>query len=311
MPRIDQVISYQTRRIYHRARREMLQRVWPLYARRSLRFWAVLRSRHEGQTAFIVGNGPSLTSDDLDRLDGCLTLASNRIDLAFEQTVWRPSYFAMADWVLFPKVRDDVGRTHRRILAGPDLPRRIGTCRVVQYRWLGRTDREVDGAPLFSADAGVGLYSGGTITFDLMQIAAHLGATRIVLLGCDHDYVGENDVDPAGLASAPSQSNHFHPNYRSRGELVRPACIELMSRAFRHAAAWSVLSGVPIVNATRGGKLEIFDRVSLNDELDLAIHQQSSIGGCGTLRGGVGSSSDGVSMEPAVGASGSGTPLTT
>ena len=311
MPRVDQVIHYQMRRIYHRARRELLQRIWPRYARRSLRFWAALRRRHEGQTAFIVGNGPSLTADDLDRLDGCLTLASNRIDLAFDQTQWRPSYFAMADWVLFPKVREEVRRTHRRILAGPDLPRRIGFCRVVQYRWLGRTDREVSGDPLFSADAGSGLYSGGTITFDLMQIAAHLGAARIVLLGCDHNYVGEEDVDPAGLASAPGQSNHFHARYRTKGELVRPACIDLMSRAFRHAAAWSLESGVPIVNATRGGQLEIFERVNLQDELDHAAGQSSSTGGCGTLRGGVGSSSDGVSMEPAVGASGSGTPLTT
>ena len=270
MPRVDRVLRFQARRIYHRIRREVLSRMWGLYAGRSRRFWEALRDRHVGETAFVIGNGPSLTTGDLDRLKDRLTFASNRIDLAFEHTHWRPRYFAIADWVLYPKISEQISATYRHILAGPDLPRRIGTCRVIQYRWLGRTEAEPGNGtpPLFSRDAGEGLYSGGTITFDLLQIAAHMGVTRIVLLGCDHAYTGEDGVDPTGVAEATGGSNHFHPKYRFPGELVRPACIDLMSRAFRHAAAWSQVAGVQIVNATPGGALDVFPRVTLDDELE-------------------------------------------
>lgn len=297
MQRVDRVIRFQARRVYHRIRREVLSRIWGIYAARSRRFWEVLRDRHAGETAFIIGNGPSLTMQDLDRLKGRLTFASNRINLAFEQTRWRPRYFAIADWVLYPKVREEISGIYRRILAGPDLPRRIGSCRVIQYRWLGRTNAEpgTGAPPLFSRDAAEGLYSGGTITFDLMQLAAHMGVTRIVLLGCDHAYTGEDGVDPTGLATATGSSNHFHPSYRFPGELVRPACIDLMSRAFRHAAEWSNTVGVPIVNATSGGSLDVFPRVILDDELE-GVDAQSSSGAGGVMGGtGEGSSGDGES----------------
>ena len=295
MRQVD-IALFQARRVWHRLRRECLSRCWGVYARRSDRFWAALRNRHAGETAFVIGNGPSLTMKTLDSLDGQLTFASNRINLAFDKTVWRPRYFAIADWVLYPKIRHELDSVYRRILAGPDLPRRIGKCRVIQYRWLGRTDDEPGGGapPKFSADAGNGLWSGGTITFDLMQLAAHMGASRIVLVGCDHDYKGEDGVDPKGLASAPGGVNHFDPAYRIKGELVRPACIELMSRAFRHAAAWSKASGVAIVNATPGGALEAFDRVDLHDEL--AADQSSSGVGGSTGGSGVGASSGGASI---------------
>lgn len=58
------------------------------------------KDMHRGRRCFIVGNGPSLRIEDLDRLQGELTFASNRIFLAFEQTEWRPSYYTMCDAVV-------------------------------------------------------------------------------------------------------------------------------------------------------------------------------------------------------------------
>jgi hypothetical protein len=42
------------------------------------------RNRHPGERCFIIGNGPSLAIDDLDRLRSKTTFASNKIYLAFD-----------------------------------------------------------------------------------------------------------------------------------------------------------------------------------------------------------------------------------
>ena len=54
---------------------------------------------HEGETCFIIGNGPSLNSDDLEKIyKKCIpTFAFNRIYLMFDNTNWRPSYYISQD----------------------------------------------------------------------------------------------------------------------------------------------------------------------------------------------------------------------
>ena len=59
-----------------------------------------LKDKYKGQRCFVIGNGPSLTAEDLNLLKGEVTFASNRIYKMFEQTDWRPTYYAVFDeWV--------------------------------------------------------------------------------------------------------------------------------------------------------------------------------------------------------------------
>lgn len=57
------------------------------------------KNRHKGQRCFIVANGPSLTSKDLDLLHerGEVAFGMNRIYKMFEQTNWRPIYYVCED----------------------------------------------------------------------------------------------------------------------------------------------------------------------------------------------------------------------
>lgn len=263
-------LQFLARRIYHRARRDVAAVMHPIGARADIEFWEELRGRHTGRAGFVIGCGPSLCASDLDQLRGELTLASNRINLAFDQTDWRPDYFAISDWVLFPKIKRHLADQYELVLGGPDMPRRLSGTRMVRWHWLGQPHGQptADGEYCFSDNASQGIWSGGTITFDLMQIAAHMGCDRIVLIGCDHQYEGEDDIDPRDLMETPPNvQNHFDDQYRMPGERVRPACLNLMTRAFRHAKAWSDATGVQIVNATRGGALDIFPRVTLEEVL--------------------------------------------
>lgn len=50
---------------------------------------------------FFIGNGPSLTLDDLERLhlNGEICFASNRICGIFDKTEWKPDIYALHDLV--------------------------------------------------------------------------------------------------------------------------------------------------------------------------------------------------------------------
>ena len=46
-----------------------------------------------GKRVFLVGNGPSLNDMNLDLLENEDSIAMNRIELIYEKTKWRPTYY--------------------------------------------------------------------------------------------------------------------------------------------------------------------------------------------------------------------------
>ena len=63
---------------------------------------------HKGQRCFIIGTGPSLTADDLNKLKNEVTFGSNRIFEIFSQTDWRPTYYMNQDYKLICKYVDEI-----------------------------------------------------------------------------------------------------------------------------------------------------------------------------------------------------------
>ncbi len=52
---------------------------------------------HSGERCFVIGNGPSLTPEDLDKLKNEYSFASNHIYKIFDRTNWRPTYYVSVD----------------------------------------------------------------------------------------------------------------------------------------------------------------------------------------------------------------------
>jgi len=139
------------------------------------------------------------------------------------------------------------------------------------------------GSVRFSLDSRVGQYGGFTVTYNNLQTAVHLGLNPIYLIGCDHYYANEETARPNDpLIAHKGPSNHFVPNYRTSGEIVNMAPIEHMNAAFRCAREACEAVGFKILNATRGGYLEVFDRVAFDDILGepAALAKVSSHASC-------------------------------
>jgi hypothetical protein len=253
-----------------KARRKQKKRRRASKVRRDQAYWSSLKNKHEGSAGWVIGNGPSLKYADLDRLKGEVCIASNKIYLAFEETEWRPDYVTVVDKVLWPKIREESLKRYSRI----HLPRKYysdDSCKSKQLifwrkRQMPRTKPD-DSCCMCSDDAIFGFHGGSTVTYENVQLAMHLGLNPIYLIGCDHHYRGESNV-VQGEPVVSNEVNHFHPEYRTAGELVNPATIDLMTNSYEHARFFAEKNGYKIYNATRGGQLEVFERKDFDSILN-------------------------------------------
>lgn len=226
---------------------------------------------HKGEKCFIVGTGPSLRLSDLELINskGIITFASNRIFKMYEETTWRPDYYFVTDYKVINQYYDEIVNVEAGEVFVADIDNsnecqgldksRLSKegfhCFTICYREQYEENSE-QVLPKFSLDASRYVIDGGlSVTYSMLQWAVYMGFTEIYLIGVDFHY-----SDKTGLSNA----DHIGNNYLKKGEIVNPPNLERCGRAYKRAEMVSKNYGVKIYNATRGGKLEVFERVDLD-----------------------------------------------
>lgn len=236
---------------------------WPKTAQKAKCYREIhpFKNRHIGKACVVVGNGPSLRTEDLTKLHelGIPTFACNRIHLIFPQTPWRPTYYFMSDAKLIKQYADDVPGVpvnHRFFPA--QYRENIQNGRfynVIQF------DYEHEGR--FSTDAAKGICPAASVTTEMIQFAYYMGFSEIYLIGVDFSYAVTQKVD-SKTYSYQGENNYFIPGYLKPGEVADMPNVNANLLGF-HAARQAIEGhGRTIRNATRGGKLEVFERVDLD-----------------------------------------------
>lgn len=228
---------------------------------------AQYRNIHQGERCFIIGNGPSLRAEDLQILhdNHVVTFASNRIYHMFDQTQWRPTYYASEDLTILQSIQDTVANLTCSAIFLP-----------INHKWDGYVD--VPGATWFyldsasdfedtfglSLDITRGIRCRGTVTMSCLQLALYMGFTEIYLLGVDHNY--SSYIDSSGkLVVDPTVKDYFSAEYDTdfKNEIKR----DLGSSTLSYLSAEKLSrrnGGFRVYNSTRGGKLEVFERVDFD-----------------------------------------------
>ncbi|MFC2055705.1 6-hydroxymethylpterin diphosphokinase MptE-like protein [Chloroflexota bacterium] len=230
------------------------------------------KDKHAGERCVIIGNGPSLIMGDLEKLNDVITFASNKIYLAFDETDWRPTYYTVEDFCVAENNSDKINELEiHRIL--PHNLREIltPTDKTTYITYLGDpTSKEPHYTPMFSKDlVGQGIYGGYSVVYMQMQLAYYMGFEKVYLIGMDHSFkiperYSKHHVYGEVLISN-GDINHFHPDYRNQGETWSMPQLDKMETSFYKARQIFDEAGRRIYNATRGGHLEIFDRISFED----------------------------------------------
>ncbi len=209
---------------------------------------------HKGQRCFIVGTAPSLTISDLDLIKGELSFSVNSIVKILDKTEWRPTYYGIQDMHVYEKIEKDVinanlpycfvgHRLYSKFKSAQGfIPYFLYNCRHSSHGELMPLSSNV------SNDVSKVVYDGYSIVHSLIQIAIYMGFHEIYIIGCDCSY----DING---------SHHFVES----GFFDKQAATvgERMIYAHKIAKEYADKNGVQIFNCTRGGMLEVYERVNL------------------------------------------------
>jgi hypothetical protein len=114
--------------------------------------------------------------------------------------------------------------------------------------------------PGFYTDVTNGVWAGATVTYVAMQLAYHMGFETVVLIGVDHSFATKGRPH-AVVVSEGDDPNHFDPKYFGKGFRWQLPDLETSEVAYRMAKAQFERDGRRIVDATIGGKLQVFPKV--------------------------------------------------
>lgn len=237
------------------------------------------KNLHQGKRCFVIGTGPSLRMEDLDKLaesqDICISV--NGIIKAFDSTKWRPTYYMLIDRGGFKCWKNEL----------------LGKCRMEHMLIGDCIEDAVDGdfeifhlsrlqvgahcPPAFTEDFSRGCYTCSAVIYCALQFAAYLGCSEIYLCGIDYDF--------------SMSHNHFVSGYspfdvtQERDLTKDPVytLAQLRTRmGFIAAKKAGEERGFKIYNASRHTKLDVFERVDF-DSLFPPQQMQFESGGCCTI----------------------------
>lgn len=227
-----------------------------------------LRHKFASRPCVIIGNGPSLAKVDLSLLADVVTIGSNGIFLLTERTGFTPTIYTIEDRLVAADRWKEAGAYDVAWKMFPfDLYPLLGGCGDALFVNCSR--RVFTDAPRFSADVAQVIYWGGTVTYFNLQVAVYLGCNPIILVGVDHSYSDSFKITKKGnvWTSEEDDVNHFDSRYFGRGYRWHNPQVQRMEAAYRSARRFAEAKGIEIINATDGGKLEVFKKRVLREAI--------------------------------------------
>jgi hypothetical protein len=227
---------------------------------------------HTGERVVIIGNGPSLNDLDLSLLRGTRTIGVNGIFYADDRLPEPLSYYVVEDTMV---VRDNLERIkaydagHRFF---PSIYRdMIGESANTTFFMMNRGFYEQKSpaycVPRFSTNPAQRIYAGQSVTAMNLQLAYYMGFDEVILIGMDFSYTvpDSSQVDGVLITSMGDDPNHFHPDYFGKGKVWKDPKLDRVLANYALAKQMFESDGRRIINATPGGRLELFDRVPFDD----------------------------------------------
>ena len=216
------------------------------------------RNKYAGESCFIVATGPSLSLEDLALIKGKYSFGVNSICKLLNNTDWKPDFYAIQDSFVYEKLENEIKKLDMNVFVGGNLSSQfLLPANYIQFplnHLYHQAELDIDRFfSWFSSDSYSVVYDGYSITYSAIQLAIYFGFNKIYLLGCDCNYPkGEkNHVVESGFVDKYAFKNH-----------------DKMITGYQAAKEYADAHDVKIINCTRGGMLEIYPRMNLEDVLE-------------------------------------------
>lgn len=216
-----------------------------------------------GKRCFIIGNGPSLKEGDLEKISqhGDVSFAANRIYNVFPDVNWRPTYYGVCDIKLFNNSRNEINKVEGIKFIPLDIYSSSANIKDGYYTWSRVPVTFFNKPPRFANKITDCFGEGGTITYHFLQMAVSMGFKEIYLLGVDFSF--SYGIGPDGKYF---EDKTIKQNHHSKDNTPLDTVPNLYNqfRAYESAKKYAKSHGIHIYNATRGGKLEVFERIDFD-----------------------------------------------
>ena len=219
-----------------------------------------LKDKHKGERCFIIATGPSLTLEDVNKLKNEHTIGVNSIFRLYDKIDWRPEYYIILEPHLTGKYLeegfinpDDFARDV--CFFNSVCKKKIIDRKVIYLRtnWLKHVYDYGNLEFKYTSDLVYGLYDFYSVTHASIQIAMYMGFKEIYIIGVDNNYMGSK----THFAETKGDDSFDYQLALTTQKSMDAGYEEIRKIADRR--------GVKVYNATRGGKVEAFERVDLDD----------------------------------------------
>jgi hypothetical protein len=237
------------------------------------------KNKYKGQRCFIIGNGPSLTVEDLNLIQNEYSFAANRIYKIFDNTCWRPTFYCIQDMNVAKELGEEANIALKaakhcfiRMRSYDSTNKWLENHSNITYVPIVEKTNHVSKIG-FAHNCENFIYDGWTVTYMSMQLAVYMGFSDIYLLGIDHSFPFEMKSDGSIKVVDTNKAAHFYEtadsNKGDKGYERRTSFKSFVTKAYSEAEIYSKKTNrFRIYNATRGGELEVFERVELAEILD-------------------------------------------
>ena len=231
-----------------------------------------LKNIYNEQKIVIVGNGPSLNKINFDLLKSVKTISFNSIFLKKE---FKPFIYMVEDGAVARENYKTINKYKSEYRFFPKCYKSFldydeNTYFFNMNRGMYEETSTNYNMPRFSGDFSKRGYCGQSVTIMSLQLAFFMGFKDIGLIGMDFNYVIPKDtiIDGHNYLSQGEDPNHFHSNYFGAGKTWHDPKLENVKKSYELAKIIFESDNRNIVNCTIGGKLEVFQRKSLENFLN-------------------------------------------
>ena len=244
-----------------------------IYLNNDLKKLSSYQEKHKGERMFLIGTGPSLKAEDLELIKGELSIGCNMVYKMFPKTTWRPDYYCMTDRVY-------AAHQSQEILQHIDVPLFVPKSTAKFMPDKGSTAIKVNDIYDYNTYKVQGkmqyfCYLKASVMMFMLEFAMYLGAKEIYLLGvdCTNTYKSNGHFASDYVASHTKQAEQkrmqrdLDKDNITKEEMWNHNYLRNI-QAYQEIKNFADTKGIRIYNATRGGELEVFPRISLEEVLN-------------------------------------------
>lgn len=225
---------------------------------------AAYRGIYAGRRCFFVGNGPSLSAEDLTTLSeyGEITFAFNRIYNIFDSTPWRPTFYISQDEKMLQGCADIVDQLELPVKFVPIQLHWYYNINIHDAIYFNMNWQQAENPRefLFSDDAAKELDCATTGMYTAAQIAGYMGFSEIYFIGVDHHFRVSQNLKGEIIVD-DTVKDYFSDTYNEDKENLYIPNTEKSTLTYIAMKAQCDKRHIKVFNATRGGMLEVFPRV--------------------------------------------------